>query len=73
MSFVKEILDRIPQRPARQVAVTCVTASPLTVHLEGDTTTAVPARAKAGSTFAPGDKGLADWRSGSQPICYKTT
>lgn len=73
MSFVKEILDRMPQHPVRQVTCKCVAASPYTFYLEGDTTTPVPCRVKAGSTFAPGDTGMADWKSGSPPLCYKTT
>lgn len=73
MSLVSEILTRIPQRPQRIVTVTCVTTSPLTVYIDGDTSVAVPARVQAGSTFSSGESGLATWTPPSLPICFKTT
>lgn len=73
MSVVTEVLARIPQRPKRQVSVVCVTTSPLTVYIDGDSTAAFPARAMAGSTFTSGESGMADWTPPSLPICYKTT
>lgn len=73
MSVVTEILARIPSRPTRVVTVTCVTESPFTVYIDGDSSAAFPARIQAGSTFSSGDSGWANWTSPSLPICYKTT
>lgn len=73
MSLVSEILARIPSRPIRRVTVTCVTTSPLTVYIDGDSTTPVRARAMAGSTFSSGQSGMADWCPPSLPICFKTS
>jgi len=73
MSLVTEILGRIPPRPTRLVTVTCVSVTPFTVYLDGDSSTAVPARIQAGSTFDSGDSGWANWTAPSLPICFKTT
>lgn len=73
MSVITEILARIPQRTVRIVSVTCVSASPLTVYLDGDTSVAVRARLQAGSTFTTGQTGLAYWAPPSLPICFKAT
>lgn len=73
MSLVSEILARIPSRPTRLVTVTCVTASPLTVYIDGDSTIPVRARVQAGSTFSSGQSGLAYWTPPSLPICFKTS
>lgn len=72
MSFASEVLARIPQRPMRLVTVTCVTTSPMTVYLDGDSSIAVRARVQAGSTFGSGESGLAYWAAPSLPICFKT-
>ena len=74
MSVVAELLARIPERPVRLVAVTCVTEAPnFTVYLDGDASVAVRARIMSGSTFSSGDSGLAFWSAPSLPICFKTT
>jgi hypothetical protein len=73
VSRAVEILNRIPQRPSRMVAVTCVTVSPFTVYIDGDSTTPVRARIQAGSTFSSGQSGMAYWTPPSLPICFKTT
>jgi spore coat protein U-like protein len=73
MSVVSELKARIPERPVRVVAVTCVTETPFTVYLDGDASVAVRARIMAGSTFSSGDSGLAYWAAPSLPICFKAT
>jgi hypothetical protein len=73
MSRASEILAKVQQRPTRIVSVTCVTVSPFTVYLDGDSTTPVRARIQAGSSFSSGDSGMAYWTSPSLPICFKTT
>lgn len=73
MSLVSTILDRIPDRPTRIVTVTCVTTSPLTVYIDGDSTTPVRARVQAGSTFTSGQSGMAHWCPPSLPICFKVS
>lgn len=73
MSVVTEIIARIPARPTRRVSVVCVTESPLTVYIDGDSSAAFPAHVMAGSTFSSGDSGMADWTPPSLPICFKTS
>jgi hypothetical protein len=80
MSFVTELLDRMPQRPTRLVSVVCVIApAPAAVpptlgkfYIDGNSTVAVPCRVQAGSTFTSGEAGMADWAPPSLPICFKT-
>jgi spore coat protein U-like protein len=73
MSAYTELLERIPSRPTRRVSVTCVTESPFTVYIDGDSSVAVRARVMAGSTFTSGESGLAYWTSPSLPECFKVT
>lgn len=70
MTLVAEILDRMPAPPIRSIV--CVTTSPFTVYIDGDTT-AVPGLRIAGSTFGPGDAGYAIWNAPLPPICFKVT
>lgn len=71
MSVAKGILDRIgDNRPRR---VTCVTVSPLTINIDGDTSVALPALLQSGSTFAVGESGFAFWYPPLPPICFKAT
>lgn len=72
MSLVSEILDRIPQRPLRLVSVTCVTVSPPTFYVDGDSTTPLPCAIQSGSVFTTGQSGMAYWAAPSLPICFKT-
>jgi hypothetical protein len=73
MSVVQEILARIPQRTSRQLTVVCVTESPFTVYIDGNSTAAFPARMQAGSTFTSGDSGYATWTPPSLPICFNVS
>jgi hypothetical protein len=74
MSFVSEILNRIPSRVTHPMVVVCVTEAPnFTVYLGGNSSVAVPARIQAGSTFSSGDSGMAYWTPPSLPVCFKTT
>lgn len=72
MSLVTEILDRMPSRPTKRVSVVCVSASPPTFYIDGNSTVAYPCTVQAGSTFTSGQSGMADWTPPSLPICFKT-
>lgn len=77
MTLARELLDRLPARPARRVSVVCVTAPGVgtlgTFYIDGHSTTAYPCRIQGGSTFSSGESGMADWTPPSLPICFKTT
>ena len=73
MSVAKEILDRIPSNPAQLTTFTCVTTSPFTVYIAGDTV-AVPAlEIEGGFPIGVGDQGYALWQPPLPPICFTTT
>lgn len=71
MSLVAEILGRMPDPPIHTFV--CVTASPFTVYLDGDTTTAVPGLKISGQTITAADRGYAIWCPPLPPICFEVT
>lgn len=69
MSVVKELLDKLPDRPLKFKKMTVVVDSPLTVALEGGTS-AVPAISLTGEAFAPGTEGYAFWSPPIPPVVF---
>lgn len=65
--------DALKKRIDRTTGVFKVaTESPLTVYLNGDETTAVPAVGLLGLTYAVGTKGRYQHDQGQQPLCFPT-
>lgn len=50
----------------------CVTVSPFTVYLNGDTSVAVPALKLTETTYSIGTKGRYLLAQGGQPLCFPT-
>lgn len=73
-SFVAEIIDRFATTQAvKLVPIKVVTESPLSVNLNGDTTTDVPARSLTGDTLTVGATGFALWAPPLSPLAFTAT
>lgn len=67
-------IDALRQRMDRATGVfEVVTDSPLTVYLNGDQTTAVPALGLPGASYTVGMTGRYFLDQGQEPLCFPTT